>query len=174
LHSEELLKKHNLKHLESRRAEQDESVSFKDKHSEINTRTANDRIQDYHGSAKSVKSPVICSASSNIVTGPNTSSERGYKERRSSNIDDEIIPSELTNQNGVRDDVIQRSNCGPCIPYYEARKQTHGYFNVMSQGQAMVVSAMHAAMDTNARYHVPNGLLYTPARSRSGYTIQHH
>ena len=107
------------------------------------------------------------------MTKPNTS-ERGYNERRSSNMDDEVIPTEITNQNAVRDDDVNpRSDPDPYIPYYEARKRTHGYLNVLSQGQAMVVSAMHAAMETSGRYHVPNGFLY-PARSRSAYTIEHH
>jgi hypothetical protein len=118
-----------------------------------------------------VTSPVICSVSNNIVTKP-APSKRGYNERRKSNMDADVSPNiELTHSS--HDDVILRSNPGSYIPYYEARKQAPGYFNVLSQGQAMVVSAMHAAMETSGRYHVPNGLLYSPAMSRSAYTIEH-
>ena len=175
LQSEELLKKHNLKHLEGSRSERDEPETFDDD-THGYRRIAKDKGQDYQPENSitphsSVTSPVICSVSGNVVTKPKTS-ERGYIERH--NIDDETIPTELSSQIGVRDDVIARSNSGPYIPYYEARKQTHGYFNIMSQGQAMMVSAMHAAMETNGRYPVPNGHLYTPARSRSAYTIEHH
>lgn len=174
LRSEELLKKHNLKHLEDARTESVDSED-KDGYHWIE----NDKIQDDRpetlitppDSAKSVTSPVICSVSNNIVTKP-APSKRGYNERRKSNMDADVSPNiELTHSS--HDDVILRSNPGSYIPYYEARKQAPGYFNVLSQGQAMVVSAMHAAMETSGRYHVPNGLLYSPAMSRSAYTIEH-
>ncbi|XP_028414597.1 zinc finger protein Xfin-like [Dendronephthya gigantea] len=167
LRSEELLKKHNLKHLEDDRTERSVSDGDKDGY----RRLKDDRLLDGppetfvtpSGSAKSVTSPVICSVSGNVVTKTSALAT----DRRSSETD-----FERTNQNAVCDDVISRS--GPYIPYYEARKQAPGYLNVLSQGQAMVMSAMHAAMETSGRYHVPEGIIYPTALGRSRYKPEHH
>ena len=167
LRSEELLKKHNLKHLEDDRTERRASDGDKNGYRRLN----DDRLHDGPpetfvtppSSAKSVTSPVICSVSGNVVT---KTSGLGT-ERRSPETE-----FERTNQNTACDDVISRS--GPYIPYYEARKQAPGYLNVLSQGQAMVMSAMHAAMETSGRYHVPDGILYPTALSRSRYKPEHH
>ena len=177
LRSEELLKKHNLKHIQNIQAEQNESLESEE---DENRKTVSDKAQydpsdsfiTPRGPAKSLTSPVICSVNGNVVT-KRTSSERGYNERRSSNTDIDPSPKTgLTNESAyaVPNDVSPVSY----LPYYEARKQAAGYVNVFGQSQAMVVSTIQAAMETGGRYHVPNGLLYAPTMSRSEYTVEPH
>ena len=174
LRSEELLKEHNLKHIQD---DQDERNRSGESEENRRCRSANDKAQhdpsDFlmttRGLPKSMASPVICSVNGNVVT-KGTSLERDCS---GSNTNTNLSPkTELTNESvcSVSSDV----NPVSYIPYYEARKQASGYVNVFGQNQAMVVSTIHAAMETSGRYHVPNGLLYAPTMNRSGCAVEHH
>lgn len=166
LSSEELLKEHNLKHLHDTRTERYDSVDS-DRDRYVYHRVAYDKTEDHPpeslttppGYAKSLTSPVISSISGNIVTKP-TEPKRGYNEQ----VKDDVH-TELSNINSRQP---PDANSDSYLPYYEARKQAPDYLNVLSQGQAMVVSAMNT-VDAIGRYHVPNGLLYPSTLSRSVY-----
>ena len=178
LRSEESLKKHNLKHLEDSRAEQAEFDGDEDGYRRITSgKTQDDPPKHFvtpPGSAKSVTSPVICSVSGNIVTKA-TTLERGRGERGDNNKNTEARRNaEPTNHNASCDDIIARPSHDAYMPYYKARKQASGYLNVLHEGPTMVVSAMHAAMETNGRYHISNGLLYQPTVTPRGYTTGHY
>lgn len=174
LRSEELLKEHNLKHIQD---VQDERNGSGESEEDGRCRTVNDKTQhdpsDFlttpRGPPKSMTSPVICSVNGNVVT-KGTSLERDCS---GSNTNTNLSPkTELTNESACS--VSSDVNPGSYIPYYEARKQASGYVNVFGQNQAMVVSTIHAAMETSGRYHVPNGLLYAPTMNRSGCAVEHH